>query len=184
MLRNFPVFLVLVSAVTAFGCAGAPTSAFVQEVDESTGESFTRAREPLRMSALRPALSRVGRDYLFVAPVSVSGTGPPQNYIWFAFGSSVDRHLTGAPLPEVNTIVLVVDDMPMTFDLVQWSEIASSEPFSVGVEHYMSYSARVTQSQLRRIASATELSAYVTNADYRSPAYELVSGDHLSWSDF
>ena len=138
----------------------------------------------MRLTALRPALSRVGKDYLFVAPVSVSGVGTPKNYLWFSFGSSVDRRITGTPLPIVNTIVLVVDDMPMTFDLAQWSNVASSEPYRVDVEHYISYGARITQSQLRRIASATELSAYVTNADYRSPTYELVSGEYTVWADF
>ena len=183
-MRRMSLLLALFATLSGPGCSSLPASSFVQEVDESTGESFTRAREPLRLTALRPALSRVGKDYLFVAPVSVSGMGEPRNHLWFAFGSSVDRRITGTPLPLVNTIVLVVDDMPMTFDLVQWSDVASSEPFSIGVEYYSSYGTRITQSQLRRIASATRLSAYVTNADYRSPAYELVSGEYTAWSEF
>lgn len=183
-MHKLKISLVLLFAVAVFGCSSTPTSSVVRDVDDSTGESFTRARVPLRMTASRPALSRVGKDYLFVSPVSVSGMGSPQNYLWFAIGSSVDRRITGTPLPIVNTIVLVVDDMPMTFDLVQWSNIASSEPYDVDVEHYTSYGARITQSQLRRISSATELSAYVTNADYRSPAYELASGEHTAWAEF
>lgn len=183
-MRSIPIFLATLFALFVTGCGGQPVSPLVQNVDESTGESFTHTREPVRMLASRPALSRVGKDYLFVAPVSVSGLGMPQNYLWFAFGSSVDRRITGAPVPGVNAIVLVVDDMPMTFDLVSWSDVASSEPYDLDVEHYVSFSARVTHSQLRRIAAASELSAFVTNREFRSPAYELIAGEYASWSDF
>ena len=135
-------------------CSSQPPAQFDQRVDDSSGESLRYSREPLRMVAVRPALSRVGKDYLFVAPVSVSGRGTPQDYLWFGFGSSLDRRLNGAPIPNVKSIVLVIDDMPMTFDLVAWSEVASSEPFDLDVEYYTSFSARITSSQLRRIASA------------------------------
>lgn len=178
------VLLSLLCSLTLLvaACGTQPPMPFVQTVDDSSGESFTRSREPLRMLAPRPALSRVGKDYLFVAPVSVAGLGTPQNYLWFGFGSSLDRRLTGAPLPNVNAIVLVVDDVPMTFDIVHWSDIASSEPFDLDVESYESFGAKITRSQLRRISSASKLSAFVTNLEHRSPIYAMSEGEYADWS--
>lgn len=175
--------MILVWLACGAACSNQPQSQFKQHVDDDTGESYSHAIEPLRLVADQPALSRVGKDYLFVAPVSVSGAHTPNSYLWLAIGSSVDRRITGVPLPDVNAIVLVIDGMPMTFDLVPWSEIAASEPFEIGVEHYTSFSSRVTQSQLRRIVAATEISAYVTNGEDRSPAYYLVDGVYTAWAD-
>ncbi|MBT8443085.1 MAG: hypothetical protein KJO76_11905 [Gammaproteobacteria bacterium] len=164
------------------GCGGQPVSPFVQQLDESTGESLLRVRDPLRLVAEQPALSRVGKDYLFAMPVSVSGSDEAGTYLWFGFGSTTDRTLTGASLPNVKQIVLFVDGTPMTFDLRDWSAIVASEPFDPGVVHYASFGARVTQSQLRRIAAATGISAYVTNADSRSPVYKVAGGAVSDWA--
>jgi hypothetical protein len=176
--------LLLTSAFAISACSSQPPAPFVQTVDDVSGESLTHAREPLRLVAIRPALSRVGKDYLFVAPVSVSGRGAPQDYLWFAFGSTLDRHLVGMEVPGVKTIVMVVDDMPMTFDLAAWPEVSTSRPFKLGVEHYLSFGAKITGSQLRRIAAATSLTAYVTNGANRSPSYQLSEGSFASWSAF
>lgn len=183
-MRHLPKICLLIAALCVAACSSQAPAPFVQTVDDTLGESLTHAREPLRMVAVRPALSRVGKDYLFVAPVSVSGRGAPRDYLWFGFGSTLDRRLIGAPIPEIATIVLMVDDMPMTFDLVNWSEVSSSEPFDLGVEYYTSFSARITSSQLRRISSADALTAYVTDGAHRSPTYELSAGSPDDWSAF
>lgn len=183
-MRLFPRTSLLLLTLVFSACSSLPPTPIVRTVDDTTGESLTHAREPLRMVAVRPALSRVGKDYLFVAPVSVSGRGTPQNYLWFAFGSTLDRHLAGAPIPVVKTIVLVVDDMPMTFDLAAWSDLATSRPFDLDVEHYLSFGARVTGSQLRRLSSANALAAYVTDGANRSPNYLLSDGSVGDWSAF
>ena len=183
-MRSSPTILMLLFLLGATACSSQPPAPFVQTVDDASGESLTHSRQPLRMVAIRPALSRVGKDYLFVAPVTVGGRGTPQDYLWFAFGSSLDRHLAGTPIPDVNSIVLVVDGMPMTFDLADWPEVATSPPFELDVAHYLSFGARVTGSQLRRISSATSLAAYVTDGANRSPTYELSEGSFGSWSAF
>lgn len=177
--------LLLAFMVFALGaCASQPESPFVQRLDDSTGESLLRGRQPLRLVAKRPTLSRVGKDYLFAMPVSVSGNSVSGTYLWFGFGSTTDRALTGAPLPDVSEVVLVVDGMPMTFDLQPWSAVAASEPFEHGVDHYASFGARVTRSQLLRIASAADLQAWVTNAKNRSPVYRMAAGDAADWASF
>lgn len=176
------LMVLVISFVAA--CSSQPRAPFEEIVRGDQGESLTQSSEPLRMVAPRAALSRVGKDYLFVAPVTVRENNSSKNYLWFSFGSTLDRRLTGSATPKVKAIVLVVDGMPMTFDLVPWSEVASSEPFELGVEHYSSFSARVTGSQLHRISSAGELSAFVTNGADRSPVYALSDGEFVEWSAF
>lgn len=174
----------LLSSLLCIGaCGSQPVSPFTHYIDERSGESYTHSIEPVRLAAERPALSRVGKDYLYIAPVSVGGIDSPKDYLWFAIGSSVDRRLTGALRPAVNRIVLMIDGMPMTFDLVPWSDIAMSDPFDIGVEQYTSFSSRVTRSQLLRIARATEIAAFVTNGADRSPDYDMVGGTYATWAD-
>lgn len=178
------VIILLMAAAAAGACGNQPVSPFVQQLDETTGESLLRVQEPLRLVAEQPALSRVGKDYLFALPVSVAGNNRSGTYLWFGFGSTTDRGLTGAPVPDVNKIVLVVDGTPMTFDLRSWATIAASEPIDPGVDHYASFGARVTRSQLRRISNATDLSAFVTNRKNRSPTYKMTGGDATDWATF
>lgn len=181
-------FAKLVAVTTAgallAACSSNPTEPFEHRLDEQSGESFTQVREPLRLIAPRPALSRVGKDYLFVAPVLVSGTRTPQDYVWFSIGSSIDREITGAASPEIKAVVLVLDDKPMTFDLQPWSEIAASSPFEPGVAHYASFGSKITKSQLRRLAAARNITAFITNNADRSPEYELVAGNYTNWANF
>lgn len=181
MCRTIVFFVTLLSVLSA-GCASKPASPFTQHLDEHSGESLTSTIEPTRFVAERPALSRVGKDYLYAAPVRVSGFDGPRTYLWFALGSSIDRRITGTAIPDVSTIVLLVDGMPMTFDLESWSQVTPSEPFALGVEHYTSYGARVTGSQLRRIAAADSLRAFVADADNRSPMFRIADGVHRAWA--
>ena len=112
-MRYRTVCLLLAAAV--FGaCASKRADTIVAAVDERTGESFTRLDEPLRLATGRPGLSVVGRDYLLVAPVMLTGSAEGGRYLWFALGTTLDRPLHGAPEPGLDRIVLVVDDMPMT----------------------------------------------------------------------
>lgn len=181
MSRTITVLIALIAALSA-GCANTPDSPFVQHVDEQSGESLTSTIEPTRFVAERPALSRVGKDYLYAAPVRVSGFDGPKTYLWFAVGSSIDRHITGAAIPDVSTIVLLVDGMPMTFDLESWSQVTTSEPFVLDVEHYTSYGSLVTGSQLRRIAAADLLRAFVADEEDRSPTFKIADGIHQAWA--
>lgn len=177
---------ILFATVIAFAlaaCGSQPKPDFSHYVDEGTGESFTLSREPIRMVAAQPALSRVGKDYLYVAPVRLSGRAAPQNYLWFGIGSSTDRPIMGTKRPEVTSVVLLIDEIPMTFDIVPWRTLAASEPFEVGVEHYESYGARVTLSQLRKISAAAALGGFVIDAKERSPRFEATAGSASHWPD-
>jgi hypothetical protein len=166
------------------GCASQPDQNVVAEVNEKTGDSFTRMREPLELNTRRPALSRVGKDYLLIAPVALAGSPKAGQYLWFAIGTTLDRSLMNAPEPGFDSIVLVVDGMPMTFDLDRWSDMSRTEPYKVGIASAASFASRVTANQLERIARAETLTAYVTNPEHRSPEYVLVRGMPREWADF
>ena len=173
----------LVALVLA-GCASDQKTTVVDQVDEATGESFTRMREPLSLAIERPELSKVGKDYLLVAPVTIGGSTGSGQYLWFGLGTTLDRTITGAPEPGFDRIVLMVDGIPMTFDLVRWQDKASTQPYDASIKMTHSFASRVTSNQLRRIASAESLTAYVTNPEHRSPVYDLVSGAPRDWLDF
>lgn len=162
-----------------------------QQEPDSVTASFTVAgihangsNEAVWLAAPRPGLSAVGKDYLFVGPMTVNREGSPGSFLWFAVGTTIDRHLTGAPKPTLDTVVLLVDGTPMTFDLSAWDNGAEASPYSLSIDSDASYVARVTSSQVRQIANADRVDAYVVDANGRSPTYSVVSGDPAKWLTF
>lgn len=161
------------------GCAGTAETPAVSSFDERTGESLVHPALPLTLATAQPGLSAVGRDYLALSPVTVSGRGAPVTYIWLALSSSIDRTLTGAKPPEVRAIVLLLDDVPMTLDLEPWSAAAGSQPFATASGD--SYAARITNSQLQRIAGAGDLRALLVEPDAQTTTYSLGTDTRASW---
>ena len=132
----------------------------------------------------RPGLSAVGKDYLVMSPVTSNAGGRATTYLYFALGSSIDRVLTGAPPPGFDSVVLLIDDTMMTFELEPWSEFAEAEPLELDVRLRESYATRVTRSQLAKIASAHSVYAYVTDTNHRSPMYSYSRGSFAEWVQF
>lgn len=183
-MRLTKIWILPVALIAVGGCAGQTGPSLQSDMDERTGVSLTRPAEPLRLAAAQPGLSDIGKDYLLTAPVTVTGMGPTQKYLWFGVGSSVDRRISGALVPQWKSIILVVDGVAMTFDLIAWSEAATSQPYDPTVKLLASYAAKVTDSQVRQISGANTLEAYVTDTSDRSPSYTLVSGDFQAWSQY
>lgn len=184
MLRS-SLFVTLVSvAALLCGCAAQEQQVAVSHIDDKTGESFTRAREAVHLIIARPGLSAVGKDYLFLSPVTANSSTGLNTYLWFALGSTIDRAIMGADTPSFETIVLVVDGTMMTFDLVPWSDIATAQPFDLSFNTRASFASRITRNQLSRIAAADTLEAYVTNAEHRSPLYLYSRGPYSDWNQF
>jgi hypothetical protein len=146
-----------------------------------SGVSPIGSKEAVWLAAPRPGLSAAGKDYLFVGPMTVNRDGAHRSYLWFAIGTTIDRHLMGTPKPTLQTIVLLVDGIPMTFDLTPWDKSANSSPYPLSIASYSSYAARVTDSQIRQLAIAGTVQAYVTDANDRSPIYNIVKGDPAKW---
>ena len=177
--------LTAVAAVLAGGCTWLPqadgSAAGVAGNTVEAGVSPTSSRNAVWLAAPRPGLSAVGKDYLFVGPMTVNRDGSRQRYLWFAVGTTIDRRLTGAPKPELETVVLVTDGTPMTFDLIAWDSTGAYAPYPLTIDSDVSYAARVTGSQLRQLAEADTLEAYVTDVNGRSPRYVVVEGDPADW---
>ena len=171
-------------ALLLCGCASQEEQHIVSDFDDTTGVSLARPKAPVRLLAPRPGLSAVGKDYLFAGPVSVSTSGNPQNYLWVALGSTIDRPHPGAPLPTFKTIVIAVDGSLMTFDLIPWSSASRSDPYELPVAVHASYAAKITNSQIRQLAQSQHLAAYVTDHNSRSPLYELSEGELADWMTF
>ncbi len=183
-MKNTTKVVSILSLALIGGCASQDELSIVSDVDDATGVSLARPRQPARLAAERPGLSAVGKDYLFTGPVSVSGSGTSQTYLWFATASTIDRHITGAPEPTFKTIILVVDGTQMTFDLIPWASASKAAPYELPMEPRASYAAKVTSSQIQQIATATTLQAYVTDNDSRSPTYYLAEAELRDWLSF
>lgn len=176
--------LIIVVAMSVAGCAWLPGRDKVAPNITETGVSPTSTREAVWLAAERPGLSAVGKDYLFVGPMTVNREGARRSYLWFAVGTTIDRRITGADKPQLDTIVLLVDGTPMTFDLVPWDNSADASPYSLAIDSYVSYAARVTSSQVRQLADASMLQAYLTDENGRSPVYSVVQGQASDWVSY
>lgn len=167
--------------VTIGGCAGERERLTAATESVEYGISPVGGTAPLWLSAGRPGLSAAGRDFLFVGPMSVNRNGSSERYLWFGLSTTIDRDLTGAPPLVTESVILVVDGTPMNFDLVEWDAGPSASAYVLPVDGFASYAARVTASQLRQVAQATRVDAYVTNREGRSPVFTLVEGDAAVW---
>lgn len=183
---KLPKLSLCVAAVVVSGCAWLPgmsnepaAVAATPRAAIESGMSATSSAGPIWLAAQRPGLSVIGKDFLFAGPVVINRDGAQRRYLWFSVATTVDRRITGAAEAEIESVVLLVDDTPMTFDLVPWG--GDAEPYELPFAAQRSYSARVTQSQIRQIASAASLDAFVTDAEGRSPTYTLVQGDPADW---
>jgi hypothetical protein len=172
---------IIVTAVLTAGCTIMGERNSVAEPATAYSVAASAAAAPVWLAAPRPGLSAVGKDYLFVGPMSVNRNGQAQSYLWFALGTTLDREIMGAPRPAVQSVLLIVDGTPMTFDLVPWDDTNRPTPFQLTIENYAGYAARITQSQLRQLAGAAELAAYVTDPGGRSPRYAVVRGEAATW---
>lgn len=170
------------------GCAWLPGGGEEPVADVTTpqaaiesGVSAVSGDGPIWLAATQPGLSAVAKDYLFAGPMMVNREGVRRQYLWFALGTTVDRRLNGVADRELDSVVLVVDGTPMTFELIAWNAPERVQPYTLPFASDQSYAARVTQSQIRQIAAADNVEAFVTDTAGRSPTYALVHGDPARW---
>ncbi len=161
--------LLILTMLAGAGCASpgnAPRDAFTA----ATGEAIV-------LAAPRPGLSHTGMDYLVAGPMTVNLGGSSQRMLYLGFGSTIDRRITGAAEPSVETAVFNIDGELMTFELTPWEQAADALPYDPSLLARRDYAVRVTRSQLGALANADSLTAWVVDDDGRSPTYELVRGE-------
>ncbi len=165
----------LIGILSVFAaCSSQPVD---RQGDLAAGASTSATGNMLWLAAERPGLSRAGKDYLFAGPMSVNRSGTSERMLYLAFGTTIDRRITGAEEPIHETVVFDVDGALMTFALVPWAWRDDKEPFDPAIEARKSYAAPITRSQLRALAGANDLSAWITDNQGRSPLYRLVRGE-------
>ncbi len=174
----------LVVLLVLVACAGDVVRDDARRSSIDYGISPIGQEKALWLAASRPGLSAAGKDFLFIGPMSVNRNGTAERYLWFGLSTTIDRPLTGAPPVETQTVILMVDGTPMTFELISWDTGAVATPYAVPVDGFASYAARVTVSQLRHVARANTVGAYVTNAEGRSPLFSPVDGSAAAWTGF
>ncbi len=141
-------------------------------------DAFTAATgEAIVLAAPRPGLSHTGMDYLVAGPMTVNLGGSSRRMLYLGFGSTIDRRITGAAEPIVEKVVFDIDGELMTFDLLPWEQARDALPYDPSLLARRDYAVRITRSQLQALADAESLTAWVTDGNGRSPAYELVRGD-------
>jgi hypothetical protein len=178
---RFSAALVLLAVA---GCAFVDDPAPAASFDAVTGESLAHPAAPTTFVAERPGLSVIGRDYLRLSPVTVSGRGAPVTYLWCALSSSIDRDLKAVREPNVESIVLLVDEVPMSLTLEPWSEAATASPYGPPAGEERNFAARVTQSQLDRIVASAHLEAWIVEADAPSSRFALAEDSRGGWLSY
>ena len=167
-------------ATALLGCA-TPQAEVTPVAIAEAGVSATSEAGAVWLAADRPGLSNVGKDFLFVGPMTMNRDAVQRSYLWFAFGSTIDRRITGAPGRSMESVIIAVDGVLMTFDVEAWSAPPGGLPYVLPIEPELSFVALVTRSQLQRLASARAVEAYVLDGNGRSPAYRVARGDLSAW---
>ena len=167
----------LLLTIITLACTGCANQGGSKSAGQSR-DAFTAATgEAIVLAAPRPGLSHTGMDYLVAGPMTVNLGGSSERMLYLGFGSTIDRRITGAEEPSVATVVFELDSLLMTFDLRPWEQARDTLPYDPSLLARQDYAVRVTRSQLQALADADSLSAWVTDADGRSPVYRLVRGD-------
>lgn len=171
--------VLLISAALVAGCGGGPSVR--SSTDSATGVTVVSMSEPIVLARRQPSLAEAARDYLYVGPVGLSERGRYQQYLWLGLASTIDRPLAAVGFPEPRGVVLLLDGVPMTLDIQDWPA-QGTLPYEVSISAQRSLAARVTQSQLHRIANAAEIEAIVELDDGAYDRFARWNGDRRQWS--
>jgi len=83
-------------AACVAACAG--QSALLETLDERTGMTIVRSREPLVFARTEPRYSRSARDYVYLGPLATNRQGVREHYLWVGIATTLDRGFI-APRP-------------------------------------------------------------------------------------
>lgn len=175
-----PVLVSMLAAALLLGaCSGGPSVR--SSTDSATGVTVVSMSEPVVLARQQRNLAEAARDYLYLGPVGLSERGRYQQYLWLGLGSTIDRSLAAVSFPDPTTVVLILDGVPMALNIEDWPA-EGTLPYDVSVETELSLAARVTQSQLQRIAIANEVEAVVELDGGAFHRFVRWTGDRNQWS--
>lgn len=145
------------------GCGGAREPSAVREyLEEATGTTITYLAAPAAFVRGQPGLASSGRDYVYLAPFTVSRGGERSCWLWLGTWSTVDRQVRNAnasPL-KLGPVQIVVDNEPMDLE-TQPAETHPAGvrrlPYATAVPAAEQFLVPVTRSQLERLGHARVL---------------------------
>jgi hypothetical protein len=140
-------------------CACAPSEEVARErLDESSGVTYSAARQALVYARTDARYSRSTRDYLYVGPMESNRQGLREYYLWVGIATTLDRGYLAPVAVEPQVLYMVVDGELMEFPLSAWqvsdSHGTTGAIYDTPVEIGASFAARVTRNQLDIIAAS------------------------------
>ena len=151
---------------------------------DATGRTWVSVEAPIALARAAPRFSHAARDYLYLAPVESNEAGKRKHYLWVGLGTTVDRLWPWAAPPDAQTLLLVLDGIPLALPLEPWEEGQGAALYRPAAPTYAVRRASVSLDELARIASAASVEAQVVARDGAALAYELWSGRWSDWSAF
>lgn len=171
--------LVAAACVVLFaGCAMQPSG--LSRLD-SSGVTVVTLSDVIVFARPVRAIAAAARDYAYVGPIQVNRMGDRQNYLWIALASTVDRELVGLDPTHAVALVLMVDEVPMEFPLVEWDTTLDAPPYIATVPIYATLAAHTSLDQIHHIASANSIELHLVVGAGNTARYQHWQG---AWTAF
>jgi hypothetical protein len=165
-------------SLLSFGCATSPP--LESEID-SKGRTEVRSTAVVTLARAQPRFSEAARDYLYLAPVERNEQGTRRYYLWLGLATTVDRPWVFAEPKEAETLVLVIDGLPVALPLSSWDappDVVTPAPI------YAVRRAQVTLDELERLTSAASIEVRVTMTDGAPAPFSIWRGEWTDWLPF
>ena len=127
-------------------------------------------------------LAAAARDYAYLGPVELNRMGNRDYYLWVGLASTIDRKLIDIAPADVQTLTLLIDGLPMTLPLADWTGDTDRAPYETGAPLYATFAARISLDQLQRIANADSVQVHFVSPSGDSRRYRLWQGAWTSWT--
>jgi hypothetical protein len=159
----------------------------VERLDEPSGVTVTREREPWVFARTEARYSRSARDYLYLGPVETNRQGTREYYLWVGVGTTLDRGYLAPRVEPPETLYLTVHGEPIELALFPWRDFVpgseSTPLYATAVRVEAELAARVTLHQLALLAEESPASLVVDGAA-AGPRQYFRWGDARSWDAF
>jgi hypothetical protein len=141
----------LLAAAWLTACAGGRGGA-LEWLDERSGVTLARGREPLVFARTETRYSRSARDYLYVGPVETNRQGVKEYYLWVGVATTLDRGFIAPSTGLPQTLVIRIEGEPVELPLAPWADLvratARTPVYATAVPVKTELAARVTLQQL------------------------------------
>lgn len=176
----------LIAAALLPACSGG--GRLLEQLDERSGLTIVRGREPLVFARTEPRYSRSARDYLYLGPVETNRQGVREYYLWVGIATTLDRGFLAPAAPAPHTLYVDVGGEPMELLLRPWHELVPTgltEPvYATAVPVREELAARVTLQQLALIDAEPLAAIAVEAAPQTAPRTYVRWADDASFHDF